>query len=275
MRLAARRGLVATCDIAKELHKILRDELYLAKTDEFSKYITEHLRMDLRTYRRIVAISQTVDQLKAAGLELPANDAQAEQLARLDPNKRAGVWNELLLRYQQEEKTLTADDVRRAVDAIESHIKEPAAPSHAGHVEIPMDDSDNGDAPPAPQKPKEPAQEGQIILTEKGEAALVRIRKICGDLIGNAIAEGTRAMTERDIRNWAEYDDAMMRQLAFFVFDQRYTLARAVNFLNKDISDSTDVSDLILIATARGGSAKLSTERAKITIDLIKRSPQT
>src|SRR4029077_8496834 len=189
-------------------------------------YVTDCLNINQTTYRRIIAVKQTVDQLQESGLELPANESLAAELARLDAPLRPRVWNDLVIRAEKEEKTLTTEDVRRAVEiATEVIPHEPRGNSVAeasDEVDMELDDSNNGSQPR-----KKAVQEGQLILTEKGEAALNRIRKVCGDEFADAIEDGTKAMTERDIKNWAEYDDQMMRQLVFFMFDQGYPLSKA------------------------------------------------
>jgi hypothetical protein len=269
MKSAFRRGLEATCTIAKELHKIYREELYLEVTEDFNEFVTDYLNINIATYRRIIAVSQTVHQLQEAGLELPANETQVAELARLDPPIRARVWNELMIRAEKEDKVLTVEDIRRAVEVAEQAAltRDTRGPSDADHgVEVDLEDT-NGNEPPAAKK-KAPVQEAVLVLTEKGEAALSRVRKVCGEEIANAIASGTKAMTERDLRNWAEYDNEMMRQLVFFVFDQNYPLTKAVNFISKGIDDSTDVHDLILIASSRGGTAMINHDRARIVIEL-------
>ena len=85
----------------RQLHKILSQELYTVKTNNFNEYVTNFQRIDIRTYRRIVAVSQTVHQLQEAGLELPANETQVAELARLDAPIRARVWNELVIRAEK------------------------------------------------------------------------------------------------------------------------------------------------------------------------------
>jgi hypothetical protein len=269
IKTAFRRGLEATCVIAKELHKIYHEELYTTKTEDFSEYITDYLRIDLRTYRRIIAISQTVHQLQEAGLELPANETQVAELARLQAPIRARVWNDLVIRAEKEDKTLTVEDVRRAVDIADSaasHDAKGASGAEQG-VEIDLEEDSNGSEPPARRKPA--AQEAILVLTEKGEAALTRIRKVCGEQIADAITSGAKAMTERDIRSWAEFDDEMMRQLVFLVFDQNYPLRQAVAFITKEITGDTDVHDLVLIASSRGGTAMINFDnKAKIVVEL-------
>lgn len=270
IRSAFRRGLEATCLIATELHKILRDELYKEVTPEFKEYLAFKLQIDERSYRRIILVSQTVALLKEAGLQLPANESQAAELGRLDAELRPRVWNELVVEAERQDKTLILDDVRQAVEAVESRPA-PKAPKRSGSVEVEM--QDNGSEPPtrSKSKPEEPVQEAELILTEKGEAALNRIRKVCGNEIADAIEDGTRSLTEREIRNWAEYDDAMMRMLTYYVIDRGWPLSKAVSFetRHQQIEDSTDVSELILIASARGGSALILHNKARITIELV------
>jgi hypothetical protein len=270
IKSAFRRGLEATCAIAKELVKIHSNEWYTVRTEDWNKYITDYLRIDLRSYRRIVAVSQTVAQLQDAGLELPANETQAAELSRLEAPLRARVWNDLVIRAEREEKTLTVDDVRRAVDIAEEARASLAPPVSAAGVEVDMDFGDsNGEKPAKKARVQERVEEAVLILTEKGEAALNRIRKICGDIVADAISSGAKAMTERDIRNWAEYDDSMMRMMVYCIMDRDWSVSKAVNFVTKEIDDSTDVGDLLLIASSRGGSAQINYEnRAKITIEL-------
>ena len=269
IKSAFRRGLEATCVIAKELHKIYASEAYTLISETWADYIKIRLNMDIRSYRRIIGVSQTIAQLQDAGLALPANQNQAEELSRLDPQLRAKIWNHLVVQAERDDRTLTAEDIKRAVDeAVEvagkAQVNAKAPP--AG-IEIDMDDKDNGASPPA-KKPKPEVQEGQLILTEKGEAALNRIRKICGEEIADAIQSGAKAMTEREIRNWAEYDEAMVRTLTYYVIDKNWPLSKAVAFEQREIQESTDVSELIMIASARGGSARVNFNKAKITIEL-------
>lgn len=263
---AFRRGLLATCEIAEELNKILSQELYTLKASVFTEYVTDFLKIDIRSYHRILAVSETVEQLKQAGLQLPANESQAAELARVDAPLLPQFWSDLIIRFEREERPLTTDAIREAIN--QPIVASPtsaraAAPARGAGIEVDMDD--NGSAPPA--KKQTPVQEGVLVLTEKGEAALNRIRKICGDKIAKAIEDGTRAMTERDIRNWAEFDDTMMKTLVYFI-NNNWTLNRAVAFTNKEIEDSTHVHDLILIANARGGLARFKHGRAKISVEM-------
>lgn len=268
IRSAFRRGLQATCDIAKELGKIHREELYLGKTSDFSEYVTDYLGIDIRSYRRIVAVSQTIAQLQEAGLQLPANQAQAEELSRLETSMRPQVWNNLVLEAERLEKILTADDVRHAVEIGERQAPKAQPQIQDQGIEIDMDLGENGRSPKKSAQAEDDAQDAQLAYTEKGEAALQRIRWICGAEIADAILDGTRVVSERELRNWAEFDDAMMRSLVYFI-NQGWPLAKAVAFLNRPVEGSTDVDDLLLIAGSRGGSAIINySDRARIIVEL-------
>jgi hypothetical protein len=52
-------------------------DLHIDITEDFSEYVTDYLKIDPRSYRRIIGISQTIAQLQETGLELPANETQA------------------------------------------------------------------------------------------------------------------------------------------------------------------------------------------------------
>jgi hypothetical protein len=53
--------------------------------------------------------------------------------------------------------------------------------------------------------------------------------------------------------------------------DRNWPVSKAVSFATKDIQDSTDVQELILIASARGGTFRVTYDnRAKITVELTK-----
>lgn len=271
IRINLRRGLEATCAIARELYKIKADKLYeVAGYKDYDKYLEDEFEFSDRTARRITQVSQTCFQLLKEGLQLPDNESQVTELSRVEEPLRPRFWNNLLIQYEKEEKPLTADAVRYAVD---DYLKSaPAAPQSSGGIEVEMPDSSstssNGSKPGATAAAKPQVQEGQVVLSEKGEAALARIRKVCGDEVAQAIEEGTKAMTERDIKAWADYDNGMMKTLTYYLFDRNWTLTKAVNFANKDIEDSTDVADLLLIARARGGFVELKVGKAKITVEV-------
>lgn len=269
IRSAFRRGLEATCAIAKELHKILKGELYKERGyDDFMSYVTDELRIDPRTYRRIIAVSQTISQLQEAGLTLPLNESQAAELARLDPERRARVWLDLITKAEKADHRLRLEDVKRAVDNAEASMVAPA-PVRRGTVEVDMD-TDNGDEPaPREKNVKGPVvQEVGVVFTERGEAALARIRKLCGDEIADAIESGTVPITEKELRTWAEQPDNVARALSHYVIDKRWTVAKAVDFETLPIEGDTDVSDMLLIAKARGGLAVLNYGEAQITVKL-------
>lgn len=265
---ACRRGLEATCSIAKELNKIYSQQLYELRRDRFEDYVTDCLSMDRRTCQRIINVGYTVGQLQEAGLALPANETQAAELARLEPERRASVWSGLLaLEAKDPEKKLTTQDVKQAVEH-EALATPPAPPTppakvqkSAGSIEVPMD---NGEEP---RQKEDATTVAGIVLTEKGEAALEHIRKVCGAQIAEGIETGNTALEEKDIRLWAEQEAALMRALVHYVTDKHWAVAKAIAFETKSIEDRTTVWHLIMMAKARGGRVSIDYDGTKITVE--------
>lgn len=273
IRGAYRRGLLATCEIAKMLAKIYREELYIDVTPDFNLYVVDHLHISRQTYQRILLVSQTVDQLQDAGVELPANQTHVEELARLEPPLRLKVWNELLTRFEYEQQSMTAEDIKEAVQAAAKAVEVRQAARQKkieAEVDVDMDDEeedkDNGVAPPAKRsRARDP--ETEVLFSEKGEAALAKIRTICGDNTADAIRRGNPiALSERELHLWAEQDDDMIRMLASMV-GPSWSVAKALAYLSEPLDDNTSVYRLILIAHNLGGIAVVNFDnRAEITI---------
>src|SRR5260370_5126430 len=135
-----RRGLEATCAIAKEFLKINKEKLYEERGCEtFSDYVQTYLQLSWRSTTRILAVARAVEVLRTAGLRLPANQSQVEELTRLDEAKQPEVWQLLLKAEEMEEVPLTASAIEKAVDlALQARV-----PERRG-VQTPLDIDDSG-----------------------------------------------------------------------------------------------------------------------------------
>lgn len=270
---ALRRGLDATCEIAKQLDRILQGELFQARgLTDFRAYVTDFLPIDWRTCRRIVVIAETIERLKDAGLSLPLNETQAAELARLEPERRAAVWSRLISRFSADDRKLTVEAVRIAVDEDERQRAQLKAETEKPReIEVAMEEDIGSDGEePQPKKKTSPGPPSAVrILTEKGEAALERIRRVCGDNVARDLASGRVALGERELRAWAELSEAAMRTLVYYVMDERWSVNKALAFEERGVRPETDVGELIWMAKARGGSALVNYDnQATIAITL-------
>ena len=114
-----KRGLRMFVDIGNALREIHDSRLYRERHDTFEGYCRERWGMErAHAYRQIEA-AEVVGGLSPNGdIPRPANEAQARELTRLDdPGAREKAWQEAAKRAEQEERRVTASDVRAAVVA--------------------------------------------------------------------------------------------------------------------------------------------------------------
>jgi hypothetical protein len=266
-----RRGLDATVGLGQELAKIKKLELFLERCGDFHKYCAEYHGWDPRTVGRFIAVADSVKLLRDQGLELPGNETQVSELARLEPEHQAEVWKLVRDIAEKHECAITADLVHDVVEDYEAKIIRPKAatvakqsPSRA------LDGSDlqvgpdlSGDAHDASAGPLEPP--ARIQLSEQGERDLVRIRRLCGDVVADAIEYLRLEMSERELRQWAAQEDPEV--LTHYILDLRWSLAKALGFVNQTITDRTPVGRLITMAMANNGHFEVEMQEVKITVN--------
>src|SRR6266481_1832510 len=125
---AYRKGMEATEAIARELRTINDQELYRDRECKtFELYVLKYCRISVDTAQQMIAVLRTNDLLREAGLALPANQSQAAELARLEPDQQVIVWQRLLDGESQSEMPLTASIVKKQVDLARS-----ATPARSG-----------------------------------------------------------------------------------------------------------------------------------------------
>ncbi len=96
------------------LRKIRDEKLYrVALFDSFESYVRHRWEMGKSQAYRLIEASRVVENLSPIGDELPANEAQARVLARLQPAEQKRVWREFLESGAEQ----TASNIRRFVRA--------------------------------------------------------------------------------------------------------------------------------------------------------------
>lgn len=131
-------GFVA---VGQALAEIRDTRLYRVDYPSFDDYCRKLWDMARRTADQLVSASKVVENLSAIALKtedgttieiLPANEAQARELARLQPEEQVKVWTDLVqtARYQSAEKgiqiPITAKAVKKAVLLHKGHKLEVA-----------------------------------------------------------------------------------------------------------------------------------------------------
>jgi hypothetical protein len=173
------------------------------------------------------------------------------ELERLPIGDRSEVWESALNAAMLNETPLTASIVKKAVNTAttkprkrkEKPRKEkPPADSLAG-----LDVDDDEDEAEAEEKPS------TIKLTEAGEKALDRIRRLCGKSYADALENGTVKISEKNIIKWAEQDENMVPLLGHYVVDQRWSVDHALKFEEEMFNGDTTVDRLVDLQNARGG----------------------
>lgn len=268
---AVRRGLEATCVMSRALRQIREQELWKARQEykSYRQYLMGFLQFEEQTANRIESIGPVVDRLHEAGLQLPANETQVAELARLEPEEQAQVWKQVLIGSEKTEMPITAKIVRKAVEVHERHRPEPETkeqkhePSMRPGVKTALDLDDNKEAEDDGKKaPKVPER---VTFSEKGEMALERIGRLCGKATSEAIEKGNVAISERDLIKWAEEEDWMVKSLRYYVIDQRWRVDKAIAFENRTINGETTLNDLVTMVAAHGGRFSFEFESIKFS----------
>lgn len=253
--------------IGQELTKIEDEELYeVMGRNDFQEYVENSLRLDYRMARAWMRASQALDLLDKEKLQLPYNQSQVMELTKLkSPEVLVGVWQKILDFCDKEKKVVTFDLVRDAVTFQRTKTnefvtrartkKEP--PAKAKGIDIDLGDS-NGEVTKAPAS----------LWTEEGEKALNRIRRLCGDEIADAVNAKNPLVQERDLLKWADQEPEMIKTLAYWIVQKRWTLRKALAYEENAINESTTVEELIDLARSRGGSAVVEYEDARLTIQI-------
>ena len=245
---ALRRGLEATCDVAKELLTIDAGKLYELRGHENLKaYADEELRLDEKAVSRSIACLEIIERLENAGIELPSNESQLIELARLPDEQVVPVWEKLISACERKDVPVT---VLRVREAVKLDLERPPAAAPRPGVKVKFADE------PEP-------------LSEEGERALARIKRVCGEEVAGAIdpQSGARPISERAIIRWAELRDDQMRGLVYYVIDQAWSVSEAINYEERAVNARSTLGEIALRARARGGRLAIQHEEFLVTVD--------
>lgn len=262
IQLAFRRGRDATVEIGRQFRKIEEEELFRERGHKkFLDYVQKDLQLDWGSVRRIQRITTTVERLTEAGMEPPLNETQADQLSRLELEIQPQVWQKILDVAEMNELPITTQVVHEAVERAKTLVRP--------GVMIPLEVDEPGDAN-GEGAPKRAPKIQATGFTDKGEIALERIKRLCGEPVAKAITTGNLPMSERELRRWADEEDEMVKALAHYVVDLRWDVGKAIQFENAGIGPQTTIAELVEMTHARqGGRLSFLFDKIRINVELL------
>jgi hypothetical protein len=236
---AGQRGFQATRDIGAQLQIIEKEKLYLDRgCKSLNDYAETYLKIDRFMVARILSITLRADLLEQNNLRLPGNESQLLALKNVPDDQLPETWQRILDEEDRVERPLTAKTIRLEVEKV-------ASPRARAGVKTALDE----------EPEKETGDNGEVVkiktrisLSEKGEAALERIRRHAGDAYANAIEDMTVPISERDLCKWADQEDWMLKKLGYYLVDQRWSLFQALKYEAQAISAQTTVQELLVMA---------------------------
>jgi hypothetical protein len=245
-----RRGREAIRSIAKALNRINDEKLYEDKGYKtFNQYVESALKMDRHSAMHIIAASHTILTLENAGIEItaiPAIEKQLVLLHKIPSDELPRAWSEGVAFLEKQGLPLNSANIKRIVDFAVSR----AAREEGVNPELDMDDEGDGDGDGAKART---AVKGSKTRTEEAELALERIGRMAGEEVRSAIEEGIHPITDRDLIKWASETDQMVKNLAYYIVDERWSLGKAIAYEAALVTEHSTIESLARLATARGG----------------------
>lgn len=252
--------------IGHELIKIETEALHEAYNGcDFKDYVEIRLRFDYKMARVWMRACLALDAIDAEKLQLPYNQSQVIELAKLSNDDLLPTWMAVLDHADKERKSVTYELVKAAVDSRRTSTQErhTRVHRHKPQLNAPKGiDVDLG------------STNGEAVRTsvwsEEGERALNRIRRLCGDAVADAIDRGQPKITESDLLRWADEEDEMVKNLAYWmVIGHRWTLRKALQYEETSIDLKTTVGDLADRARARGGEFYAEFPGLRLKVEIV------
>jgi hypothetical protein len=276
---ACKRTVKDARAIGRELLRIRDDRLFEeAGKESFKQYVEIDLGWEYRNASRLMSISLCAANLESAGLQLPPNESQIAELARLPDSIQASAYSDILTRCEQADVPVTIQIIHSEIEEQEAHLAKlnstglkERTKSQTGRsfksskpVGITVPDLGNEQTMEAPAV----SARRTISLDEDGEAALLRIRRICGDQIADALLYLDVPITQRELERWAEQEDEIVKALAYYIVHERWSLSPALKFHSREPDKETTIEALAHWARSRGGYYAFRYGKALISIQI-------
>jgi hypothetical protein len=202
-----------------------------------------------------MAAGATILTLEAAGVKtFPDTEAHLVLLHRIPAEELPTAWSKGLA-YVYEDGRYTTTRIKQLVDSTIDALQErerEEAPKAAGVNPALNLGDDNGQEPPVTVTAAAPPVTRRSF-SEDGELALERIGRLAGKDVRASIENGSLNISQRDLIKWADENDAMVKNLVYYIVNQNWSVARALAHEEQMLSGDSTLSTLAYLATAREG----------------------
>jgi hypothetical protein len=242
-----KRGRDAMRSIAQALIRIRDDQLYLEDGCEgFNEYVTQRLHWDRLAAWRVIQAGETIMTLEAAHVEtalIPEQEHHLVLLHQIPAPELPQAWIDGLRALEAHNQQVTTANIKRMIRAAKAQIAEEQAREKPQGVNPPLtigEESSDG--------------EQRKTRTEEAENALEMIAEYAGADVKEAIEKEAIKITERDLIRWADEDPIMIKNLAYYIVNEGWSLNKALEYEGTAFNESTTIQAIARFAEARGGA---------------------
>jgi hypothetical protein len=246
-----KRGRDAMRSMALALIRIRDERLYEEDgCDGFNEYVQTRLNWDRLAAWRVIHAGETIIALEAGEVDtalIPNEEHHLVLLHQIPAPELPQAWIDGLRVLEQQNKQVTTANIKRLVKAAKAQIEEEQAREEPRGVNPPLTIAGEAEAGGADGEPRK-------SFSEAAEVALQTIGEAAGDDIKRAIEKGTIKISERDLLRWADEDPIMIKNLAYYIVNEGWSLNKALEYEDTTFDELTNIQAIARFAEARGGA---------------------
>jgi hypothetical protein len=239
-----KRGRDAIRSMALALIRIRDERLYEEDGyDGFNDYVTSELNWDRLAAWRVIHAGETIMALEAGKVDIaliPNEEHHLVLLHQIPAPELPRAWIDGLRYLEEQNKQVTTANIKRLIKAAKAQIEEEAQEEPKG-VNPPLIVGDG-------------EEEQRKSFSEEAENALEMIGEYAGDDVKAAIEKGMIKIAERDLIRWADEDPVMIKNLAYYIVNEGWSLNKALEYEQTTFDELTTIEAIARFAEARGGA---------------------
>ena len=239
-----KRGRDAIRSMALALIRIRDERLYEEDGyDGFNDYVTSELNWDRLAAWRVIHAGETIMALEAGKVDIaliPNEEPHLVLLHQIPAPELPRAWIDGLRYLEEQNKQVTTANIKRLIKAAKAQIEEEAQEEPKG-VNPPLIVGDG-------------EEEQRKSFSEEAENALEMIGEYAGGDVKAAIEKGMIKIAERDLIRWADEDPVMIKNLAYYIVNEGWSLNKALEYEQTTFDELTTIEAIARFAEARGGA---------------------